>query len=355
MKLKLSLAFSIAVATMLVSPHLSWGEVVGPVNYERMEGANSGVSQGIACAGDNSSCSGLNDYACGCDETCCGPLWIVTADAVFLERRSPASAVLMFNTQDASQNLNASSFDFPFQAGVDVSLARHFGRDNALEVRYFGVDQWNATATTTTTPGNLLQVNAAHPIFVAAGDSIGATDKSELHNFEVNGLHSLGNCLTLLAGFRYAELDEDFTATLIGSEVPFSYDARTRNRLYGFQLGGKASLWDRGGPLTIEGVGKAGVYANRAAQDSAHPLGVVTLPASGNTTATAFLGEVGATGSYRFTEHFSLRGGYRLLWIDGVALATDQVAVSNFIFNSGLKASGDAFYHGAFVGFEYVR
>ena len=46
-------------------------------------------------------------------------------------------------------------------------------------------------------------------------------------------------------------------------------------------------------------------------------------------------------------------GLYRLLWVDGVALATDQMAASDFLFASGINATGDAFYHGAFVGLQY--
>jgi hypothetical protein len=44
-----------------------------------------------------------------------------------------------------------------------------------------------------------------------------------------------------------------------------------------------------------------------------------------------------------------------MLWIDGVALATDQVAASDFVFARGLDPTGDVFYHGAFGGVQYVR
>ena len=79
------------------------------------------------------------------------------------------------------------------------------------------------------------------------------------------------------------------------------------------------------------------------------------LYARGTATPTAFVGEVGLTANYCFTDRLSRRGGYRLLWVDSVALATDQVAVSDFIFGHGIRASGDAFYHGALVGLQYVR
>ncbi len=189
---------------------------------------------------------------------------------------------------------------------------------------------------------------------VGTGSSIHARYKSDLQNFEINGRQQLGERLTMLVGFRYLELDERFDAALAGAEFPITYEAATRNRLYGVQFGGQAVLWDGGGPLTIEGVGKAGIFGNRAAQDSAFGAGY-PVHARGTAIPTAFVGEIGLSANYCFTDRLSLRGGYRLLWVDGVALATDQVAVSDFIFGGGIRASGDAFYHGAFIGLQYVR
>jgi hypothetical protein len=48
--------------------------------------------------------------------------------------------------------------------------------------------------------------------------------------------------------------------------------------------------------------------------------------------------------------------GYQLLWINQVALVgTEQLASTDFVFSSGIDASGDSFYHGAAVGLQYVR
>jgi hypothetical protein len=49
------------------------------------------------------------------------------------------------------------------------------------------------------------------------------------------------------------------------------------------------------------------------------------------------------------------RFAYQLLWINQVALATEQLASTDFLFSSGIDASGDTFYHGAAVGLQYVR
>ncbi len=231
-------------------------------------------------------------------------------------------------------------------------MARRIGCNNAIEFRYFGIDDWNATSVTTTTPGDLLRVNAAVPIFTLSGDAIDAAYASKLHNAEINGLHQLNERWSLLAGFRYLELDEHSTLSLVNPAVPFDYECATQSRLLGFQLGGQAALWDHGGPFTLDAVGKAGLFNNSAAQSGSFSTGVVTLPASGREDHTAFIGEIGISGVCQLTDHLAVRGGYRLLWIDGVALASDQLAVSDFANNTGLNSSGDAFYHGAFAGLE---
>ncbi len=280
------------------------------------------------------------------------PLWTVTADALFLERRDPADVVWAENVANRAQSFDAGRFDFGREAGLDVSVVRRIGCANAFEFRYFGVDGWNATSTMATTPGDLLRVNAAVPVFTFTGDSLSAAYASKLHNLEINGLHQLNERLRLLAGFRYVELDEQAAMNLVNSAVPFEYQCATRNRLYGFQLGGQATLWDNCGPFTLDAVSKAGLFNNSAAQDSSYSTSLVTLPANGRGDHTAFVGEVGVTGTCHVTDHLSLRGGYRLLWINGVALASDQLPVSDFANNSGFTSSGGAFYHGAFAGLE---
>jgi len=290
-----------------------------------------------------------------CRTLCQSDVWRVTGDALFLQRNAPADAVLITDAINDNEILNARDVDCGVHAGFDVSLTRRLGDRFGIEARYFGVDAWDARAVEVTTPGSLLEVKSSPPRFPVAGTHVEAHASSDLHNVEINGHYFVGRRCTLLAGFRYAELDEDFAIGSSGAEYPFLYETTTGNRLSGFQLGTALRLWDRDGPLTVETVVKSGIFANRADQRSAWDGGVV-LPAVADTTVeTAFIGELGAIGSYRLTDHLSVRGGYRLLWIDRVALAMAQVAASDFSELRGIDTTGDAFYHGAFVGLEYVR
>jgi hypothetical protein len=342
--MKLGMPIFVAVASMVLLVTAQSGRA----ETEATDGTQPDLSWDAA---DTDCGPGGDDWASGRGEPC----WTVTADALFLVRRQPAASTLITHALDRTEILNASAFDFPAHAGVDVSLSRHFGCNRALVVRCFGSDEWNAVVAMPTTFGDLLQVNTVTPIFASAGTAVGAQTTSSLQNLEINASRQWWDCLTLLIGFRYVELDERFSATVTGVSDPFAYDVSTRNRLYGVQFGSQIAFWDRGGPWTIEGVGKAGVFGNRAAQDSSLVTLAAGEAAGGATSVTAFIGELGLTGVCRLTEHLSLRGGYRLLWIDGVALATNQVTATDFISHFDPHACGEALYHGAFAGLEYAR
>jgi hypothetical protein len=343
-----------AAATLGVDSTLPAQEFISISDDSVVEADNDSAADLLSGCDDGarSDCEPASCQAC---DDAYPPRWTATADALILQRCDSSGAVLMFNTAEPTQNLNADDLEFPFKGGVDFTLARQFAGDNALQVRYFGIDGWNAAATAATTAEDLLQVNAALPVLTFAGSAIHASNSSELQNVEINGVRWLSDRLALLGGFRYAELDEHFAIGLADAPIPFRYDTRTRNRLWGGQLGADLVLWDRGGPLTVAAAGKAGVYGNAAAHDSRYSTGVFAPVASGQTASTAFIGELGLNGICHLTEHLSVHGGYRLLWIDGVALAADQVAVSDFLAHTGIDASGDVFYHGAFVGLQYVR
>ena len=300
------------------------------------------------------SCDGsppCDAYLSGCGQA---SAWMATFDVMFLHRSDPKSGVLAFNTTDPSQNLNANDFDFGTEAGIDFSLARSLNNGNVLEVRYFGIDDWDSSLATATTANDLLQFNAAVPIFATAGDAITSNYASELQNVELNLSREVRDWLAVGAGFRFLELEEFGSASLVGAAVPFDYAVATRNRLYGAQAGAQALLY--GGDLVrLDVVGKAGIYGNDAEHRARANTNVATITAAGDDSRTAFVGEIGINGVANLTANLSVRGGYRLLWVDSVALASDQLAASDFFTGAGIDGSGSVFYQGAFVGLELTR
>jgi hypothetical protein len=68
----------------------------------------------------------------------------------------------------------------------------------------------------------------------------------------------------------------------------------------------------------------------------------------------AFVGEIGITGAYQMTPHIALRGGYQLLWIQGVAIATEQVGATTLLTRSSIDTGGGEFFHRALAGLEFT-
>ncbi len=294
---------------------------------------------------------GRTNLAGGC--ACSNGLWSASASALFLVRNDPAASVLAFNTNNPAERLDASDFNFGVHTGYEMALNRRVGSRGSVELRYFGLDHWRATFDGQTTPNELLQFNAAVPVFTTSGTGVTADYGSKLHNAEFNIGRYYGDYVRLLTGFRYLELDERGSALLQNAQVPFGYVDSTRNRLYGAQLGAQGWLICRDG-FSWDVIGKAGIYGNQAAHSASVTTNAATLNAVGGGSRTAFVGEIGTNGAYCLTDHLSLRGGYRLLWVDGVALVSDQLASSDFFTGDGFNGSGNVFYHGATAGLEFV-
>ena len=74
---------------------------------------------------------------------------------------------------------------------------------------------------------------------------------------------------------------------------------------------------------------------------------------SANSGQVAFVGDLNLTGICPINHLWGLRAGYNLIWIEGVALAPNQLDFTN-TFTSGtrLSTNGGVFLHGLNVGLE---
>ncbi len=178
---------------------------------------------------------------------------------------------------------------------------------------------------------------------------------SRIHNAELNLIRPT-TCpgLSILGGFRYFNLDERFNLNsedvLHGTS---DCNIRTDNYLYGAQIG--ASLKRQWSHVELEFLGKAGIFGAESRQQT-------FLGDNDNTTILrntsvrggqeAFIGELGFNGTLHVTQSLYCRAGYNLIWVDGVARATDQLDFTNTALSSTTLYSGSAFLHGFNVGLE---
>jgi hypothetical protein len=200
-----------------------------------------------------------------------------------------------------------------------------------LEGVYFGIHDWTA-------------ISGEGPFLFQYA--------SRLDSAEINVRRAASERVSVLAGFRWLELQERFVATRsTACGGLLERDALTNNDLYGFQIGAETRMWDGGGWFHVDAWIKAGIYGNSA--DSQTDTSVTNLPRRRSPSRVAFEGEIGVVGVLQVTPRLAVRGGYEVMWLDGVSLATGQVFDRGTgCGRDGTDASSTAFFHGAVVGAE---
>jgi hypothetical protein len=285
----------------------------------------------------------------------------VLAEAVFLRRSDSGSVPLIIaQGEETLQTLvNANNLEFRHQA---VPLYQLMYEDLCTcwgwDIVYFGTDSWS-----TSRPGG----GEVSPALVGPGDVFGSTapgwvfqvaDSTNLYSAEFNVRRRCHECVTLLAGFRWIELSDELSAYSIAPTLTDYYSVDADNHLYGFQIGADATLLQPAERFRVDGIFRVGVLGNNADQTTRIPFvtgsdGVVDrVGAKGDDTS--FMAELGLRGVLQLTPCLAVTGGYRALWLDGLALAPEQVPATSF-YSPGsavLNTKGELLFHGASVGLQ---
>ncbi len=267
------------------------------------------------------------------------------------------------------------------ESGVRFTGRIDIGPDTLFEVSYAGLFAWSSTAQfTDPNAGN----PAIHTLFTSFQTDGGAFTthsraarvianyKADLHTTELSfRRYWLGNRSkvtgTILAGFRWTRLNEDFQFLTFGADAAatnpnpapgnLSYDIQTDNDLCGFQTGGDLWISVRPG-LRVGGELKLGLYNNRLKSRAViidGASGAVVEEAESN--HVAFIAETKVQIVADITPHISLKAGYDLMFLDRLALASSQLNADLTGLGARtatLENRGQALYHGFSAGFEYV-
>ena len=171
---------------------------------------------------------------------------------MFLRRSTADPLVLISDQNTGGSVLNATNLEFDHRAVPRVHLMYETACCWGIEGGFFGIDSWsthgqggNSPVLTgpglpfpSTGPGTIYQVNYS----------------SELISAELNLRRRWNECLTMLAGFRYFEFNDDFLASATAPVVEEMYEIDADNQMYGFQVGGDAELINCGGPFGLANV-----------------------------------------------------------------------------------------------------
>ncbi len=330
--------------------------------------------------------------------------WTVSTEAIIFERLGSADRILVERVPGTVpfskvpdtpgiQALNSDDFHQGFSTGPKIGVIYHGDSGFDLQSSYFQVDSGSSTRSIgPDNPADWLVMRAPGSFYQTQDFTYQAMRwdySAKLYNAEFNIQRQLSDRVNMLAGFRWLQLKENLQGTLppsdrteplwkidssstlvdvarfethqgipVTSGFPPFWDTSTTNNLYGLQIGAEGKVFERG-RFSVGGLMKAGGYLNHAEESTGVSIFKVVRPSSASSNTLAFLGEAGLHCEYQVTNRLSLKVGYEVVWIDGVALAPGQIqetytTLPDIVSALGVNTGSSVLYHGGTVGLKYV-
>jgi hypothetical protein len=326
-------------------------------------------------------------------------------EAVLLSRDETFSDQIDFTSLNVGNNvvLSSNQLDFDERAGFRAIGRYDIGALSVFEFGYTGVFDWNTSARVDDpggAPGNLFSlfsrpapgqgqfgVNPATVTLPSPLNPFPETEQALSHSISLDSDLQSAELLyrrywlgyiprisgTLIAGFRYTRLDENFVFESQGSQpavnnplgplAALRYDSDCENNLAGFQTGGDIWISLTQG-LRIGAETKLGLYNNHYSLSNritTTPIGTTppTLTEEINDDKPAFLAETSFDIVFDILPSLSLRTGYEVLFMDSLVLAGENFNQTSPYGNQGPRVpfvndNGEAFYSGVHAGIEYI-
>jgi len=288
------------------------------------------------------------------------PEFFLEAEALVMTRDDPHSRALWSSDVAGRGDVfDADHFDFDFEPGTQANAGVRFDR-LGFEVAGFWIDSWRSGKRFVGTADCcLVDTNPATSFGLDEGSPEDATYVSEIYGMEGNVSYEVVPGATLLGGVRWIQLNEKMKFV----SIDFFENNRwtVDNTLIGPQLGARLELLE----LLYEDESRWSVradariaalfndienrYQNARGDGPDDPFG------SDNDDGAAVSIQAGLSAGYEVFPGATLRLGYQVLWIYGVALAPDQMGRTSQFNTGGRRPMGtrteDALYHGGTVGF----
>jgi hypothetical protein len=343
------------------------------VSYNTEMALGGGCAAPAGCAAAAPSCGAAApscgaDAACGCDDSCndcCdfdfGPFlpckrWAVFAGAPIMVRQNLNGGLVRGGALPESPDdevlvgPNAGVY-----SGFQGNIIRYRENGRDIDIGFMTIGNGNRLGFDV-----LFQPAVLDPVGYLGDVSAVATQyNSNITSIEANLRLRKSDWFSWIAGVRWINLSEDLLFLAVGDQNAAAGYVTTNNNLLGFQLGGSAILAAHG-RWTFNGQIRAGVYYNDC---DATAAGLVEIPvyATGDANPTAFEADAQLTASLWVSDHFAIRFGYQVMWLDRVALANNQFTsqdidqIDDYV-SAGLRVNTNAtpFWHGALVQGEFV-
>jgi hypothetical protein len=302
-----------------------------------------------------------------CPDPCDCPTWIGQIDALMLWMGNIPSRPLYLDSLTGATALDANQLAPPLSAAPRYAVIYNRDQCRSIEVNYFSI--WGFDAQRQVGPflddvGNgALEMNELAGLNFNNIAAVRAESSAHIQSLEVNLRKVEWEWIRWITGFRWVEWGQDMQlldavvedGVVSGGDL---LDVATLNNLYGWQWGADAMLWNNGGRVRVNGIGKAGVYYNHQALQRTSYDNFIDPPTvvAADKDTVSFFGEAGVTASVAITNWLSWRAGYTLFWINGVATPANQLANTVVdpaqVPRATISPYGGAFLHGVNTGLE---
>jgi hypothetical protein len=221
-------------------------------------------------------------------------------------------------------------FDFDWSTNIDATIGVRFWRMEAIELRFLN---FNSNASHTfISPGAYIGAGFTGP----GGVLFQGQAETRMQSWEINWRHQLFDQLTVLAGFRDIQLNDQLGYAINTTVARGQYNYN--NSLLGAQIGVDWAVLPLTNPLQVNLWGKVGLYrlhtdGGTTAFNGSTPISTFSKSERDQVHAA----EAGVTVGYRVSDTVTVRAGYQALWLDKLGLASNNASSS--ILNPSLLST----------------
>ena len=265
------------------------------------------------------------------------------------------------NCRFLSCNTKDLAHRFDFEPGFKVG-ASYLTHHTVWDLSYLWLSPWKSHCSRTSTTGSLI-FSVKNPSLVSdfnGADYGEAKYTSRFQNWELNfyrysGLrHADFFSAAWMVGARYFTLRESIDVAFTKQGNTSSYKVDTENHVPAVQIGGLI-VWNPMRVLCWKFLAKVGMGFDLGEQKT--KLGdlnnsVILRDYKKSGFSTPLVTEGSITLSYQPLEHIELHAAYQVIYINGVALAPDQIVKSSSLAHH-YRPIGAPLIHGVTAGLSW--
>lgn len=267
--------------------------------------------------------------------------------------------------------LSTADLEPEFDAGTRITVGRRIFGCYRLEGTYWGSFQWRDDAAAVSTNaggvGNLSTLlsggfgNAAVP-GLDANSFVSIQSGTQMNNGEINLLYWIDMPpgpfdVSLLVGGRYLDVRDQFNLVAINAVQENRLQVNTQNRMSFVQIG-LASDWLVSSRFWYNFTLKGGIGNNDTNLVSDYTVTAGGVPGAPNNfqrsqNRTVWLGDLSLVANFQITPWLVARVGYQALFLNGLAVASDNIQTSNPLLTNGpvqLNDASNGVFHGPLIG-----